>query len=58
MTLEEIDQLIAKRDSLTSIELEELKKGIFNNSEAKDLAILGAIELSNFSLAISLIDKK
>lgn len=54
MTLKKINELVEKRDQLTSKEKEKLVDAILQNKKAKIIAMRGAIVLGKFSLATTM----
>lgn len=54
MTIDQINEKIAKRDSLTEQELIELRDAILANPVAKDITIRGALALNDFNFAVRL----
>lgn len=58
MSIEEINNMCAKRDSLTLEEKEILSKAILENEEARAIALKGALHENNMPLATYLALKK
>lgn len=57
MSIEEINEMVFKRDSLTDEEKESLSKAIVENEEARSIAIRGALAENNMQLATYLVLK-
>ena len=51
MSIEEINDLVKRYDSLSLDEKEKLKNAILNNEEARNIALRGAIIGNNMQLA-------
>jgi phosphoribosylformylglycinamidine (FGAM) synthase PurS component len=54
MTIDQINEQIAKRETLTEQELNELRDAILANPIAKDITIRGALTLNDFNFAARL----
>lgn len=54
MTLEEIDDMVKNRNSLTEDQKKQVRDAILNNDTARQKAINGAILTGDYSLAYQL----
>jgi hypothetical protein len=57
MTSTKINELVSKKNQLSLKEKQKLAKGILNNKEAREIAMIGALHQGNFDLAVSLMVK-